>query len=162
MDFTITESRKYKLFFIGLLIVIAYLLYASTTAIPEAKLLYDVKRGQEKLFLATKSSPESRANYLMTLLDNRSEEIRQLVETERSDFLWSESLRYASHLGELTDLINTYQLTEVKEELKIKLDTHKELLKSLVDKIPTFDGREDYKFLQDTVNYIDLNLEKIK
>lgn len=145
-----------------LLAVLVLLIIASDKATPDSTLTFGLKRLQEKIFLSLKPTPEAKADYYLALLDKRLEELKGLVKNKRSWYLWSASLRYSATAGELTDLVLQNNLTDKVGIMTAQFKNHQQVLRAAVDNYPDAYSQEDWKFLQDDINYLELYLEKLK
>jgi|SRR3989344_7869276 len=140
----------------GLLIVLGssiILLLLSPQANPDFPELYKVKRLQEKIFFTIQLSPSRKADYYLTLLSIRSQEIENLVKNRSYGYILSSSLRYSATAGMLTELIKQNNLSEHIAPTLKTFKTHQKLFESLVSGYPT-EENESWKFIQDDFNYL--------
>ncbi len=143
------------------LLVTALALILSNTATPNAEVLFNLKRFQEKNFLSLKSSPEEKVNYYFVLLERRLKEIEDLKNSEEKTHLSSASLRYSTTAGELTDYLFRNGLTKYKEVVLEKFQKDQERLKFLVDSFPRDQG-DEWKYIEDGINYLKVYSERLQ
>lgn len=148
------SKTNLKKILIVILAVVVVLLLLSNQATPDSP-IFGVKRLQEKAFLSISQSPEKKVDYYFSLLDKRLEEIDYLVKNNKSDLLWSASLRYSTTAGEVSKLIADNNLTSLASKAITKFKSHQSIFKSLGDNFPNRFNTEDWKYLQDGSNYLD-------
>lgn len=152
---------KIELISIVILVALVILLLTSFGAQPDSGLSYNLKRLQEKVFLNFKFSPEAKINYYNLLLDERLQELKYLVGANKTNLLWSASLRYSTTAGELTDILIGNNLQNQAPYFINKFTKHREELQSLLAGYPRDFSNEDWKFLEDGINYLNLYLDKL-
>ncbi len=151
---------NFKKVLIVILTVVAGSLFLSNQASPDS-LLFGVKRLQEKVFMNISQTPEKKVDYYMSLLDKRLEEIDYLVKNKQSNYLWSASLRYSTSAGEISKLIVDNNLTSYASKAITKFKSHQIVLKNLDETFPNHYNVEEWKYLQDDSNYIDLYINQL-
>lgn len=107
-----------------------------------------------------KPSAEDKADYQIELLNRRLAELRQVVDNRKYDFLLNSSLRYSTTAGQVTELVNETKLGAQKVELERLFAKHQQALQRLLDGYPP-DLNQEWKYLQDDINYLKLYLEKL-
>jgi len=103
---------------IAILALAAFSLILTRYVNPDFVPLFNLKRLQEKVFLNTKPSPESKVEYMTFLLNVRLDEIKYILSRKKYDYLLSTSLRYSTLAGETTELIIANNLKDQAEPLK--------------------------------------------
>lgn len=152
---------RLEIVLIVLLILVAFSLILTRYVNPDFPPLFNLKRLQEKVFLNTKSSPESRVEYMTFLLNIRLDEIKYVVNSKKYDYLLTSSLRYSTLAGEITELIIVNNLQSQAEPLKNQFLYHKQILHDLYDSYPKNTDNIEYKYLEDDINYLDIYLNKL-
>lgn len=145
---------KIKLLTTSGLLVLAVGLFTSGSALPGST-FYDLKRLQEKIFVAVKTNPVDRGNYYSLLLDVRLNELKAVVENRQFDYLRSSSLRYSTTAGLLTELIISRQVGELVPGIQNKFLNHQRIFQKLFDSYP-FEANDFGKFIQDDYNYLEI------
>lgn len=151
-------------FCVSILALIVFLFTPS--AKPDSNLFFKLRRLQEENTLKFKGLPTTKLKYYNQLLDERLEEIEYIINRGRIDLLWSSSLRYSTTAGRITDLLLGNDLPSEKRYYVDKFRQHRQvlelILKDYYDKYPpgTF-ATDQWKFIQDGINYLDLYLERL-
>lgn len=149
---------------IALILVLSFLLIfllRERSVGPDNALFYPLKRYQEKNFLKLKSNPPEKANYYLTLLDNRLEELQNMVNNKKYGFVLPASSRFFTTAGELTDYINQNNLDDYRNLVKEKFASDSIILTSLVNTYPK-DQNEEWKYIVDSDNYLILYTDKLQ
>jgi len=154
------QSKRIQLILSGLLTVLAIALLLSNKAFPNSSNLYNLKRLQEKSFLALRTTPQAKVEYYNSLLDERLNELTFLVDNRHSSYLLTSSLRYSTTAGRLTELISSYKLTESVDPARNKFLKHQETIQNLIDSYPTNENNGG-KFIQDSYNYLSIYLDML-
>lgn len=163
---TINLKKLIKYFLILLIVSPVLLLFFSSRSTPDSPLFYQFKRFQEESWLRLQIAPEAKLRFYDNLLDERMEELQSLVFWGNRDFLWSSSLRYTTTAGRITEILQANNLPSERKYFLEKFSKHQEelgvMLKSYRDKYPDnlFTG-EQWKFIQDGINYLDLYKNKL-
>lgn len=151
-------TKEFKITLIGLLALIFLVLLISPSSNPDS-LLYPIKRLQEKKFLTLKSG-DARWVYMNKLIDTRLSELSYLVNNKKYFKVLKSSLRYSTQVGELVDLTKSLNDPQKVDQLKDKLQKHRQIVDDLYNNYPDKDDSER-KYVLDDVNYIDLYLKKL-
>lgn len=128
---------------------------------PDSQNLFKLKRLKEKAYQSLKVLPDQRVDYLAYLLPRRLGEIKALVENKKSHHLWHASLRYSTTAGELTKLLVENNMKVKSETVKILFKDHQTKLAHLLEIYPKDFNNEDWKFIQDDINYLNFYLEDL-
>ncbi len=145
-----------------ILIVFALSLLVSQKANPDSVLLFALKRVQEKAFLKLKSSPQEKVDYMVSLLNNRLDELRNLVSSKSYTYILPASLRYSTSAGEITDLVISNNLKDKVSLVKQIFVNHRKVLNDLYTIYPkNIPDNEEWKFIQDDYNYLKIYLDKL-
>lgn len=157
-----SDKTKIKLGSITLLAVIALSLIISQIASPDFPLLWNLKRGEEKIFLKLKSNPQEKLDYMRGLLDRRLDELSKVVENKNYGYVLKSSLRYSTLAGQITEqIINNNFKDEVQPTID-QFTAHQKVLQNLYEIYPkNIPGNEEWKFIQDDQNYLSLYLDKL-
>lgn len=151
---------KIKLVLIGGLLMLAVSLPLSDTAVPSSTNLYNLKRLQEKIFMAVRLNPEEKVKYNLFLLDKRLSELAYLVENRQFDYILTSSLRYSTTAGQATELIISHEVTALVGPAKEKFVAHQKVIQALYNSYP-HDENDKGKFIQDDYNYLNIYLDKL-
>lgn len=154
--------QRTKLAAIIVLGLLAILLVASNSANPD-RLDYGFKRLQEKLYLSLKFSPQQKADYYETLLNNRLNELKYLTNNKKTYLLWQSSSRYSATAGQLTDLIGQNDLKDKAAQFISIFQTHQAAINNLLTNYPgdLDPTEENSKFLTDAINYLNQYIDKL-
>lgn len=155
-------SYRIKVGLITLLAFLALALVASNQAAPDSQNLFSLKRLQEKTFMSLKLTPTDRLDYTSSLLGTRLEEIERLVRDGKTWFLWSASLRYGATAGQAVDLIKNYSLKDKIGPVQNQFREHQRVLRALDKMVPRNQDHEDWKFIQDDINYLEAYLRELE
>ena len=153
-------NNKLKLGFIFILSVLLLVLLLSPKSNPNSP-FFNIKRLQEKAFLNLRVSQEQKVEYLGQLLDNRLVELENLVKDESYEFLRTASLRYSTTAGHLTEAVVDNNLTKNVNPLKEKFESHKKRLQAMYEAYPKNFKDEEYKYIEDAINYLNAYLDKL-
>ncbi|MBI2601273.1 hypothetical protein HYW42_04965 [Candidatus Daviesbacteria bacterium] len=150
--------RNIKVFAVIILAILALSLIFSNSADPSNQLLFGLKRFQENIFANFK---QDKLDYSNELLDKRVTELKQLANKEKSRYLWSASLRYSTTAGKITELI-VAQNSKEKATIQIEIfNSDKEQINKAWQEFPRDFGNEDWKFLEDAINYLNIYTEQL-
>src|SRR5258708_138441 len=111
-------KTQIKLGLILLLAIFLGLILFSDKVNPNLGPLFQFKRLQEKFYLSLRNSPETKLDYQKTLLNNRAQELRYLVETKNYRYILTSSLRYSATAGNITNLIADAGLKDRIDEVQ--------------------------------------------
>lgn len=148
---------------LGLILVLALFalsLFLSTKATPQSP-LFVLKRVQEKAFLSLKTDPKERLEYMRNLLDNRLSELSNVVRSKDYNFVLSSASRYSTLAGQITDLIISNNLKDQVEPIKQKFISHEKILYDLYVFYPKNHDDEEYKYIEDDINYLKIYSDKL-
>lgn len=123
---------------------------------------YNFKRIAEKGTMATKRTPQARADYYLYLLDQRYNEL-DWVSKYKYEYVLSSSLRYSTTAGEAVQLVKANNLVDYKQPLLDRFAKHKKKYQYHEKTVGVVGGQRG--FLRDAINYIDLytaDLENLK
>lgn len=151
---------RVKLLITAGLLILAFSILLSDRAIPNSENLYDLKRLQEKIFMAVKTNPRDKKDYYDILLDKRLKELVAIVENGQYDYVLTSSLRYSTTAGRLTELIIDHQIKDSISATQNKFREHQETIKKLASSYPS-DENERGKFIQDDFNYLEIYLSQL-
>ena len=158
----LTVQTKIQLGLIGILGIFALSLIFSQSSSPNIPPLFALKRIQEKVFLKLKSNPEQRLDYMTFLLNNRLDEMRNLVNSQSYNYILPTSLRYSTLAGQITDLIIGNNLKDKVSSTEQKFTDHQKVLNDLYVIYPkNIPDNEEWKYIQDDYNYLKLYLDKL-
>lgn len=147
--------RQVKILLIGILSIVAILLIASRNATPLTPTSFQVKRLQEKIFMKLKPTPQAKFRYYSFLLNERLKDLSAVAGDDDPSYILTTSLRYSTTAGELSDLIKSNNLTDQIPGVLILFNNHQKSISALVASYPK-DFNEDWKFLQDDINYLEI------
>lgn len=148
---------------IVILAIIALLLLLSLKANPDMPPLFALKRVQEKVFFEFKSTPRDRVDYMSSLLESRLQELQNVVKNKSYDDVLKASLRYSTLAGQITELIETNNLTEKVEIVRDQFLNHQKILDALYVAYPkNIPDNVEWKYIQDDFNYLGLYLDKLE
>lgn len=149
---------------VGLIIILAVFalsLILAQKATPNVPPLFALKRIQEKIFLNLKSDPQEKTDYMIFLLNNRLEELRQQVNAKNYDYILPSASRYSTLAGQITDLIIENNMTDKIDPIKQTFLKHQKLLNDLYVIYPKNTDNWEWKYIQDDYNYLKLYLDKL-
>ncbi len=113
----------------------------------------------EKLILFTKFNEQSKAEYMMSLLDKRLADLYVVVSKNRGNLIEEISSRYASYTGQLGAYFVENKLETKDKELKKKLKTHKKILIEIQKK---YSNDSPFRMLlQHDINTINIIQDKL-
>lgn len=156
------KKARVQLFVIIGLIFLAVSLLLSQKANPDQKLLFGLKRVQEKAFLKTKTTPQAKVDYMSNLLEARLQEVQNVVNNKAYTYLLPTSNRYFTLAGQITDLIIANNLTDKIPSLKNQFLEHQKILYALYVAYPKNTSNLEYKYIEDDINYLKLYLDKLE
>ncbi len=149
----------------GLIIILALFalsLLLSQKANPDMPPFFALKRIQEKVFLNFKSNPEDKLEYLNHLLSNRLVELSNVVKNKNYDYVLKSSLRYSTLAGQITDLIIVDNMKDKIPVITAQFIDHQAVLYDIYVIYPkNIPDNEEWKYIQDDINYLDLYLQKL-
>lgn len=153
---TIIEKMKKLVFTIVVnvlitLSVVAILIYSAQDAHP-ASGLYNLKRVEEKLILATKTTPDARVDYYIVMLNERQGEIKMVMVSKDYRHLLDTSLRYTSQAGEATNIVVATNDINGTQKLRDQFSKDRELFVEYMKILPQ--STPELKHLQDGLNYL--------
>lgn len=146
----------------AILLFLAISLLLSQQANPDSGPFFQLKRAQEKVFLKTRLSTNSKVDYMSSLLESRLMEVSNVVNNESYTYLLPASLRYSTLAGQVTDLIVANNLTGKVEGIKNQFLSHQKILDALYVAYPKNTDNLEYKYIQDDYNYLKLYLDKLE
>ena len=152
--------HRIKLIALGLLSILAVSLWLSNSALPSSQNLYNLKRLQEKLFLAIQTKPDKKVNFYLILLDKRLDELKSLEENREFPYLLPASLRYSTTAGLITELTTDAQLTDSVPAIEKKFRLHQQIIDSLYSTYQ-HDENNEGRFIQDDYNYLAIYLQQL-
>lgn len=129
---------------------------------PNNYLIYSMKRLFEKTLLYTKLTKDSKANYYRDLAVTRIAELNAVVNQNLLSEVQQSTQRLSYEIGTLSDFVsaNEKDLSKKKQGIIEFLSSLKGPLATLRDKYPA--NSAYWLLIQDNINSIDLNLEKLK
>lgn len=150
---------------VGLIVILflfALSLLLSQKANPNFPPLFALKRIQEKVYLKLKSSPQDRLDYMSYLLNNRLDELRELVNAKSYNYILPAALRYSTLAGQITELIIANNLKDRVDPIKKTFENHRKIVDDLYVIYPkNLPDNEEWKYIQDDYNYLKLYLDKL-
>lgn len=156
-----TNKIKIQLGLILVLLILAVSLILSQRAAPDNPPLFALKRTQEKVFLKMRSKPLDRLEYMSSLLNNRLDELRILVNNHSYGYILPASSRYSTLAGQITDLILTNNWTDQATIFKQRFSDHQLVLNDLYVIYPKNINNWEWKYLQDDYNYLKIYLDQL-
>ena len=136
-------------------------LILSQKANPDDQLIFGLKRIQEKAFLNFKSSPVEKVDYMSALLDNRLRELSNVVKNKNYDYVLPAASRYSTTAGQITELIIANNLRDKVEDTKNQFLAHLQVLQEIYVIYPKNFDDEEYKYIEDDINYLKIYLDKL-
>lgn len=147
---------------IVILVILVAALLMSPKATPDSAQLFALKRIQENLFLKLKATPADRIDYMSSMLNSRVEELDAVVKNKKYGEVLKASQRYYTLAGLMTDLIVANNLTAQSEAVKSQFRNHQSFLQKTYEYYPkNIPEDEEWKYIQDGVNYLKLYLDKL-
>jgi hypothetical protein len=143
------------LFTVGILLILAAF---SKNAHPKSS-LYNIKRLDENVVLATKATPNAKAEYYNELLEKRFQEIETVYKEQEHEHLLVTALRYSSTAGKVTEFLKANNLSSESKKTKALLEKHKKRLTAIVAKDPR--TKNEWKYIQDSINYLDVYIPQL-
>lgn len=160
----VSRMTKYRIQ-LGLIIILVLFvlsLLLAQKADPNNQPFFGLKRLQEKTFLKLKPDAGSKVDYLGSLLDVRLLELQNLVKNQQYNYILSSSLRYSTFAGQITELIIANNLTDKVGPIKNQFLNHQTLLDALYIAYPkNIPDDWEWKYIQDSFNYLGLYLNKL-
>ena len=147
--------RQAKLLLIAALSITAILLVTSRNTTPLSPTSFQIKRLQEKFFMKLKQSPQEKLEYYTFLLNERLNDLSVVAKDDDSSYILTTSLRYSTTAGQMTNLIKDNGLKNQIPNVLTLFQNHRESISTLVELYPK-DFSEDWKFLQDDINYLNI------
>lgn len=117
------------------------------------------QRIAEKVILFTKLDSVSKATYLLSLLDIRLTEVENIVNNQDYSLFMASSSRYSTTAGNLTDLVIRSKSKVLQRMVLEKFSNHQIILQKLLQKRDA--KHEDWKFIEDDVNYLHIYTDKL-
>lgn len=136
-------------------------LLLSQKANPDIPLLFNLKRLQEKAFLNLKFSPRDQVEYMSSLLNARLEELSNVVKNKNYDYVLPSASRYSTTAGQITELIIANNLRDKVEDTKNQFLAQLQVLQEIYVIYPKNFDNEEYKYIEDDINYLNLYLDKL-
>jgi hypothetical protein len=99
----------------------------------------------------TKQKPKEQVAYQRYLVDKRLEDFRNTLRGTNDNDRLSASLRYAATAGDLTALLQRYNLSDEKKLTLQQFSRHREILKH---EEASYLGH-DKKYLEDAIHYLE-------
>ncbi len=155
------NKTKLQIAAILILAVFALSLIFSQKTNPDNKLLFALKRIQEKAFLSLKGNAGDRLDYMSSLLDTRAEELDSMVKAETYCCILNAALRYSTLAGEITEMIEANNMKDKVPAITSQFQKHKEILQKTYIIYPKNMDNFEYKYIEDDINYLDLYLDKL-
>ncbi|MBI2330441.1 hypothetical protein HYU94_03545 [Candidatus Daviesbacteria bacterium] len=148
---------------IVILVILAGSLLLSQKANPDAQLLFGLKRLQENVFLRFQSSPQSKVDYMSSLLNSRLTELQNVVNQKKYDHVLPAASRYSTLAGRITDLVIANNLTDKVDSIENQFLNHQQILDNLYVVYPkNIPDNVEWKYIQDDFNYLGLYLDKLE
>lgn len=154
-------EARIKLGLIAALVLFALSLLMAQKATPNYGPFFSLKRIQEKVILSLKNNPSERVDYMRVLLDNRLDELSRDVRSGKYGYILPAASRYSTLAGEITDLIIANNLTDKVEPTKNQFLKHQKVLEEVYVIYPKNTDNEEYKYIEDDMNYLKIYLEKL-
>lgn len=154
-------KTKIQLGLIFVLVILVLSLILSRKASPDFSPLWALKRIQEKAFLSFQSNPKDKIEYMRALLSIRLRELQDVFNHKNYNYILPASLRYSTTAGQITDLIIANNLTGQVDEVKKQFLSHEKILHDLYVAYPKNFDDEEYKYIEDDINYLNLYLDKL-
>lgn len=146
---------------IGLIIIVISLIL-SQNANPDLGPFWSLKRAQEKIYLNFRNSPQDKIDYMSGLLNVRLNEMNHLVNSKSYGYVLSASSRYSTLAGQITDLIIANNLKDRVPAITAQFIEHQAVLYDIYVIYPkNIPDNEDWKFIQDDINYLKIYLDKL-
>lgn len=145
-----------------ILVLFALSLIFSQKATPDQSLLFGLKRIQEKVFLATRSNPSDRVDYMSSLLETRLQELQTQVNNKSYGYILPSASRYSTLAGQITDLVVSNNLTERVGSVRNQFLSHQKVLDEVYIIYPKNTDNWEWKYIKDDYNYLGLYLEKLE
>ena len=143
------------------LVIFVVALVASQNADPDFTPLFGLKRVQEKIFLNFKSTPEQQADYKRSLLNIRLAELGSQVKRQSYGYILPSALRYSSLAGEITETIVANNMKDQATYTVDQFTQHQKVLQEIYVIYPKNTDNEEYKYIEDDVNYLKIYLDKL-
>lgn len=155
----ITKARI-SLAAILMLAIFALSLIVSQSITPDNKLLFGLKRIQEKVYLKL-TGTDNRLEYMRSLLDKRLIELDKMVKAESYCCILNAATRYSSLAGQITEIIESANMKDKAFSTIEQFQAHKKILQETYRIYPKNTDNFEYKYIEDDINYLDLYLDKL-
>lgn len=157
------KKSRIQLGLIIILVLLAGSLILSEKAAPDNKLLFGLKRVQEKAFFKTKSTPADKADFMSSMLNSRLEELGDVFKHKSYDDVLPAASRYSTLAGQITDLVIANNLTGKVPALKQQFLNHQKIIDTIYVAYPKNNpDNVEYKYIKDDYNYLNLYLDKLE
>lgn len=120
---------------------------------------YLMKRLKEKMNLMFNFSTEGKIIYYKELLRVRLAELKYVVDNKSITDIETTSQRYSATVGEITDLVISYDMNNHKQEIRDLLINHLtiiDILKGTYD-----DTTAEWRFVENDSNYLKIYISKL-
>lgn len=156
------SKSRIQLGLIIILVIAAVSLLLAPKATPDNTLLFGLKRYQENFFLKVKSDPASKIDYMNSMLNSRAEELDTVVKNKHYGQVLKASQRYYTLAGQMTQLIVDNNLTSQAGAAKNQFINHQSFLQKTYEYYPkNIPEDEEWKYIQDDINYLKIYLDKL-
>lgn len=157
-----SEKIKVQLGLIIILAIAAISLILAPHIGPEFGPLFTLKRAQEQAFLKLQSTPESKLEYMSSILNSRLEELSNIVNNREYSYVLTATRKYFTLAGQITEFAAANNLTNQVEGLKSQFLDHQKVLDRLYVIYPkNLPENEEWKYIKDDYNYLTLYLEQL-
>lgn len=121
--------------------------------------LYNLKRVEEKLILATKTTPEQKVDYYIVMLNERQGEVKMVMVSKDYRHLLDTSLRYTSQAGEATNIVVATNDINGAQKLRDQFSKDRELFIKYMKNLPP--NTPEQIHLQDGLNYLKIYKDQL-
>ncbi|HYK08225.1 MAG TPA: hypothetical protein VEW42_01860 [Candidatus Eisenbacteria bacterium] len=139
-----------------LIVIVVAVLLSATYAMPDFP-LFLLKRWEEKVFSYIPRDTSDTISYNLFLLTRRLQEIDYITIHKEYSLFYPCSLRFATLAGETTALSIANNASK-KQLLAVFAQDRREIDRFFARK----DGKEDWKFIHDTSNYLTIDIGELK
>jgi len=137
------------------------LVLAGTFATPNST-LFSIKRLQEFAMLQVKRTPDAKVAYFQTLISRRLSDIEYVTSNKHYRYVLPTNLRFVTTAGNLANYVTTVT-PDKKEEVMRFLEQEKKKLSVISKKyINEYPGDDQWRYYQDSQNYLDTYLKQLK
>lgn len=157
----VTMKVKLQLGAIIVLIGFVFSLILSQNATPDMPPFFILKRLQEQVFLKTKTTPQSKVEYMSSILESRLSEIQNQVKNQSYNYILPSASRYSTLAGQITDLVVSNNLTKQAAETREQFLNHQKILDVIYVMYPKNTDNWEWKYIKDDYNYLTLYLDKL-